>query len=120
MDGGTARDISPAQTPRTPRLALARRALLLVSMPRIRRIVVTCNLRGVHGPVAAVAFGDGEQSSSPHNIAKTVSYLRLADGSGTTLDRASGVHAPLDWRCLMFVVPFARSEEGNEFRCRST
>ena len=28
--------------------------LLLVSMSRIRRIVVTCNLRGVHGPVAAV------------------------------------------------------------------
>ena len=32
----------------------------LVSMLRIRRIVVTCDLRGVYDPVAAVACGDGE------------------------------------------------------------
>ena len=38
--------------------------VVLVSMPRIRRIVVTCDLRGVHDPVAAVAFGDGETHCS--------------------------------------------------------
>jgi len=36
----------------------------LVSILRIRRIVVTCDLRGVYDPVAAVAFGDGETHCS--------------------------------------------------------
>jgi hypothetical protein len=50
-------------------------------------------------------------------IAKTVRYLRLADGSGTTLVEqmrpAPGLAMP------MFAVPFARSEEWNEFRRRA-
>ena len=49
----------------TVELRASTSTLLLVSMSRIRRIVVTCNLRGVHGPVAAVAEGDGEHNYAP-------------------------------------------------------
>jgi len=39
----------------------------------------------VYGPVAAVAWRWRALFSRPPKIAKTVCYLRLADGSGTTL-----------------------------------
>ena len=57
--------------------------------------------------------GDGEQSSSPHNIAKTVSYLRLADGSGTTL--VEQVRPALGWRCRCSLFRSREARKGTSF-----
>ena len=55
--------------------------------------------------------------SSSETIAETVSYLRLAAGSGTTL--ADQMRPASRLAIPMFAVPFTQSEEWNEFRCRA-
>jgi hypothetical protein len=85
---------------------------LLVS-PHVTEGLEGLRLAMVYGPVAAAAWRWRAIFSRPPNIAKTVCYLRLADGSGTTL--VEQVRPAFGWRCRCSLFRSREARNGTSF-----